>query len=214
MLAKRRKRLDSVLQKHLFLNRYLHIVCLDAPAPPDYGGAIDMYYKIKALSEIGKRIILHYFNYNNSRSTEGLEEFCEAIYTYKRKNLSKSLPLTQPHIVQSRMAKDLIVRLNKDDYPILLEGLHCSGILPYLKNNSRAVIRMHNEEASYYHHLAKTERSFFKKNYFQQESRLLKKYQSGLNKNIKLACLSETDFMQPLTTIPANDGKNFQQRND
>jgi hypothetical protein len=52
---------------------------------------------------------------------------------------------------------------------------------------------MHNEEASYYHHLAQTENNILKKKYFQQESRLLKKYNSQINKDCKLACLSETD---------------------
>ena len=35
------------------MNKKLYIVCLDAPAPADYGGAIDMYYKIEALAQKG-----------------------------------------------------------------------------------------------------------------------------------------------------------------
>ena len=45
----------------------LHIICLDAPSPPNYGGAIDMYYKIRALALAGTRIILHYFAYREGR---------------------------------------------------------------------------------------------------------------------------------------------------
>lgn len=176
------------------MSNHLHIVCLDAPSPPDYGGAIDMYYKIQALAETGKKIILHYFDYNPLRNANGLENFCEAIYTYQRKSIFKSLPLSQPFIVESRINNELIERLNKDDYPVLPEGLHCSGIIPFLNNKERVAIRMHNEEASYYHHLVKTEQSFFKRKYFLQESRLLKRYQQNLDKKIKLACLSETDM--------------------
>lgn len=176
------------------MSEYLHIVCLDAPGPPDYGGAIDMYYKIKALAETGKKIILHYFDYNKTRSTEGLEKYCTAIYAYKRKPAYRSLPLSQPFIVQSRINDDLIRQLNSNDYPILLEGLHCSGIIPFLSNPARAVLRMHNEESGYYQHLAQAETSFLKKKYFLQESKLLKKYQHKLDKNIKLACLSQADM--------------------
>lgn len=176
------------------MSRHLHIVCLDAPSPPDYGGAIDMYYKIEALAKTGTRINLHYFDYNPSRNTNGLEGFCEAIYKYERKNILRAFPFSRPFIVQSRLNDQLIKNLNKDDHPILLEGLHCSGIIPFLKKTERVVIRMHNEEASYYRHLAITEKSLFTKQFFLRESKLLKRYQGGLNKGIKLACLSASDI--------------------
>lgn len=171
----------------------VHIVCLDAPSPPDYGGAIDMFYKIKALRKTGHKIILHYYSYNPARSTQELEGDCMAIYAYQRKNFFQSLPLTRPFIIQSRINHALIQRLNADRHPVLLEGLHCAGLIPFLHHPERIVLRMHNEEASYYHHLAQTETSFLKKTYFTQESRLLHRYQQTMDKHTKLACLSETD---------------------
>ncbi len=153
-----------------------------------------MFYKIKALHETGSKIILHYFNYKPSRTIHEVEQNCSAIYDYQRKNLFQSQPLSSPFIVQSRINKQLIERLNQDDYPILLEGLHCSGIVPFLWNKERIVLRMHNEEASYYSHLAETERSLWKRKYFKRESRLLHRYQQAFDKKIKLACLSETDI--------------------
>ncbi|MDQ6609272.1 MAG: glycosyltransferase, partial [Bacteroidota bacterium] len=90
--------------------------------------------------------------------------------------------------------KELINRLNNDAHSILLEGLHCAGILPFLNNSKRVVVRMHNEEASYYHHLSNAGTSFFKKNYFIRESKLLHLYQKQMNKEVKLACLSEADI--------------------
>jgi hypothetical protein len=176
------------------VSEFLHIVCLDAPSPPDYGGAIDMYYKIKAIAATGKQIILHYFNYNPSRNAGDLEKYCVAIHAYQRKTILKAFPFSQPFIVLSRINQTLINRLNQDDHPILLEGLHCSGILPSVKNPQRVILRMHNEEAAYYHYLAVSEKAFFKKMYFRQESRMLKTYQQSLLKDLKLACLSETDI--------------------
>ena len=176
------------------MNFPLHIVCLNAPSPPDYGGAIDMHYKIKALAAIGAKITLHYFNYNGVRNAAGLENDCVAIYTYGRKPGYLSLPLFKPHIVNSRINEHLIKRLNSDDNPILLEGLHCSGIIPFLKNPKRIVVRMHNEEAAYYDHLFRTETSPIKKLYFKRESRLLKAYQQKMDKSTRLACLSLVDL--------------------
>lgn len=152
-----------------------------------------MFYKIKALYEAGGKIILHYFDYKPFRNTKEIAPFCSAIYAYKRKNLFQSLPLSRPFVVASRINEDLIHRLNEDRHPVLLEGLHVSGIVPFLHKGERVVLRMHNDEASYYHHLAKTELSLLKRMYFIQESRLLQTYQKKFEKAIRLACLSETD---------------------
>ena len=155
-----------------------------------------MYYAITSLHAVGNKLILHYFHYNAERNIDSLKKYCEGIYTYSRKSALQSLPLTTPHIVASRINQELIKRLNKDDYAILLEGLHCSGIIPYINNPKRVVIRMHNDESLYYRHLAKAERNLLKKIYYKQESRLLRKYQWQLPKDTWLACLSETDQQQ------------------
>lgn len=177
------------------MSEILHIVCLDAPSPPDYGGAIDMYYKIKALGEAGKKIILHYYAYHPGRHTAGLEPYCQAIYSYKRKSYINSLSPSSPFIIQSRINKQLVDRLNADDHPVLLEGLHCAGLIYLVKNKKRIILRMHNEEAAYYKHLAENERSFLKKIYYRIESRLLDRFQNKFDKNIKLACLSDSDIV-------------------
>ena len=58
------------------MNKYLNIVSLNVPYPPNYGGVIDIYYKIKALKAVGVKIILHCFLYNRPEAKE-LEELCE-----------------------------------------------------------------------------------------------------------------------------------------
>ncbi len=176
------------------MNDHLHIVCLDAPAPPDYGGAIDMFYKIRALAASGKKIILHYFNYRTGRGTNGLEDDCVAIHSYTRKGIG-SLSPSLPFIVSSRINRQLINRLNEDNHPVLLEGLHCSGIIPYLKNPGRVVVRMHNEEAAYYERLAGNEKDFKKRCYYKLEQRLIRKfYRKLVKQKVKLAALSQQDI--------------------
>ena len=171
----------------------VHIVCLDAPSPPDYGGAIDMHFKIKALASSGKKIILHYFNYHHHRNATGLESLCTAVFSYPRKPFWRSFSAFTPYIISSRINKELIRRLNADSHPILLEGLHCAGIIKHIKHPERIVLRMHNEEAAYYHYLSKTTASIIKQLYYGVEARLLRRYQQRMKKVIMLACLSEND---------------------
>ena len=176
------------------MSEYIHIVCLEAPSPPDYGGAIDMYYKIIALAKTGKKIILHYFSYRNNRGIHGLEAFCSEVHAYERKGI-RSLSLKKPFIVSSRINKALVTRLNQDDYPVILEGLHCSGLAFYLEDQSRAIVRMHNEESEYYKRLAASEENLKRKAYFKMESKLVKKYYKSLSRlNLKYACLSLYDM--------------------
>lgn len=177
----------------------LHIVCLDAPSPPDYGGAIEMFYKIKALHESGVKIILHYFDYKKNRNAKGLEAYCENIFSYKRKSFFQTPTFSKPHIVASRINKDLINRMNNDNAPVLLEGIHCTGLIPYLKKERKIVVRLHNDEAAYYQSLAKTEHNFFKRSYYKIESRLLQSYQKKLSNEVTYAAISQNDvtvFMQ------------------
>lgn len=178
------------------MNKTIHIVCLDAPSPPDYGGAIDMYFKVKALALLGNRIVLHYFDYKERRSSGALKDICAEVYTYKRKSFLSSLSTSTPYIVSSRINHGLVAKLNQDSNPILLEGIHCTGIIPFINNPSRIIIRMHNEEESYYRSLYSSSRSFGKKYYFLAESLLIRKYQAKLSKDLKLACLSETDIVK------------------
>lgn len=177
------------------MNNYVHLVALDAPSPPDYGGAIDIYYKIVSLAAIGKKVILHHFDYKEGRGISGLEDYCFKTYRYKRLTGIRAISLRLPYIVRSRINKELIKRLSRDSYPVILEGIHCTGILKYINNGKRKiVIRLHNNEAKYYKTLARTEHGFFKKLYYLSESFLLEKYQERLPKDICIAGLSITDL--------------------
>jgi hypothetical protein len=176
------------------LSRHLHIVCLDAPYPLDYGGAVDMYGKIKALFKAGIRIHLHYFDYKNRGDIQELRHYCETIHTYPRKLGRKGFSFTIPYIVSSRINDELISNLKKDNYPVILEGIHCAGILESINGGNRKIlVRLHNDENSYYKKLAQHETNLLKKLFFFYESRLLKKYQVRLPKNCMYVCVSKKD---------------------
>lgn len=79
----------------------LNIISFDVPYPPNYGGVIDVYYKIKHLSNLGVEIHLHCFEYGRGQQ-KTLEKHCKTITYYKRKKGAKFLLSTLPYIVKSR----------------------------------------------------------------------------------------------------------------
>jgi hypothetical protein len=183
----------NFIKIYCLLNDVIHIVCLDAPSPPNYGGAIDMYYKISSLANAGKKIILHYFDYHKNRDVSGLESFCSEIHSYERKSFFNFRSGGLPYIIRSRKNQSLQERLIQDNYPILLEGLHSTGMMNGLQAGRRVVIRMHNDEASYYRQLAATERNLFKSTYYAIESMLIERYMTRLAGDVKIAAISESD---------------------
>jgi hypothetical protein len=162
------------------LDKHLHIVCFDVPYPPDYGGVIDVFYRIKALHEMGTKIHLHCFEYGRGKQPE-LNKYCAEVIYYKRYRGWKGFSLRLPYIVNSRANKNLLQNLTKDDHPVFLEGIHSTYFLftNQLKNK-KVLVRLHNVEFEYYRQLAKNETSFFKGFYFRNDSRLLKSYEKKI----------------------------------
>ena len=179
------------------MKKHLHIICLDTPWPADYGGAIDMMNRIMTMKKANVAIHLHYFSYNERGVPTELNQYCESLHVYKRKKKQNAVFSKLPYIVSSRINDELIKNLQKDNYPILLEGLHCTGILPYLNLKERkVVVRMHNEESTYYKELGEAESAFLKKMYFLRESKLIKKYNHQLPNECVYACVSTKDIEQ------------------
>ncbi|MCD4731055.1 MAG: glycosyltransferase family 1 protein, partial [Bacteroidales bacterium] len=82
--------------------RHLHIVAFDIPYPPNYGGVIDVWYKLKALHAKGIKIILHCYEYPGRDRSDKLTDYCSKVYYYPRLvGLNSALSL-KPYIVSSR----------------------------------------------------------------------------------------------------------------
>jgi Glycosyl transferases group 1 len=173
--------------------RKLHIVCHDVPYPPDYGGVFDLYYKIRTLHEQGIKILLHCFTSGRDEQPI-LNTFCEEVYYYPRKIGHKGFSHQLPYIVCSRSSPELLDRLLQDNYPILLEGVHCT----YLTQDNRfakrkILLRLHNVESVYYKQLAKSSSSWFKKIYYLWESAVLRKYEKRIASNWPLLAVTQSD---------------------
>lgn len=174
----------------------LHIISSSVPHPPDFGGAMDVFYKLKALHASGLKIILHCFEYSRPQSEE-LTNYCEEVHYYQRKTGLKSLLSCIPYIVKSRFSPELLERIAKDKYPILFEGLHTIAYLkhPELKERKQWV-RAHNIEHDYYYSLSRTEKKLYKKLYFKIEAWKLKKYSSRLAIADGIFAISPSDAVE------------------
>lgn len=173
------------------MTKRLHIVSFDNPYPPNYGGAIDVFYKIKALHAIGIEIILHSYNYGRKPSPV-MESLCKAVYYYPR--LKKIIPGI-PYIISSRSNAELLANLCMDDSPILFEGMHTCYFLnhPQLANRIK-LVRMHNIEHDYYAKLAKSTSNVLKKLYFNIESKWLDQFTDKLQGAQHILAISPNDF--------------------
>lgn len=161
--------------------RHIHIISFDIPWPPNYGGVIDVFYKVRTLHRLGVKVHLHCFEYPGRDRAGELEEFCEEVRYYPRKTGLMSALSLKPYIVSSRRSEELIGKLLKDDHPILFEGLHSCYYLddPRLAGRTK-VYRESNIEHRYYFNLFKVDRNFRNKVYFLLASLKLLLYQRVL----------------------------------
>lgn len=173
---------------------HLHIVSFDVPYPPNYGGVIDVFYKIKELHSKGIKLHLHVIEYPGRNRAPQLEQYCETVIYYPRLTGFKSAFKLQPYIVQSRRSPEMINNLLNDNYPILFEGLHsCSYIDDKRLKNRLLIYRESNIEHHYYINLFKAERHWGKKAYFLLESLKLFAFQYKLKHADIMLAVSKHD---------------------
>lgn len=189
----------------------LHVVAFNVPYPADNGGLIDVFCKLKALHRAGISVILHCYEYGRSHADE-LNRYCESVHYYRRNTGKTGLLHSLPYIVVGRRSEELVQRLAADDVPVLLEGLHCCGILghPALANK-KMFVRTHNVEHDYYRGLAQVERHIFKRYYFGNEAAKLERFEEILSQAAGIFAISRADrlyFSQrypqtPVWNVPA-----------
>ena len=171
---------------------HLHIIAFDVPYPANYGGVIDVFYRVKALTEAGVKVHLHCFEYG--RGEQEVLKRCHEVKYYKRDtSFAKQLSFT-PFIVNSRRSEALVQDLLKDDYPILCEGLHTTFILNDKRLKNRKIyVRAHNVEHDYYKGLADSEKLGWKKLFYLAEAWKLRRYELVLRKAAGIFAISQKD---------------------
>lgn len=150
--------------------KFVNILTFDVPLPANYGGVIDVFYKIEALHKAGVKVILHCFTKDRAVPEE-LKAICYQVYVYPRR-MSFAYQLSWlPFTVFSRKSKVLKKNLLSNTYPIIFESLHCCYLLDDKDLTTRFKIYRHsNIEHHYYFELGKAETRFLKKLYFFSEA--------------------------------------------
>ena len=203
----------SVFLLAIMQEKILHIISFDNPFPPRYGGVIEVFYKIKALHEIGYKIYLHCFVNVIPNQFSELEQLCESVQFYKN-NYNPLLFFSRiPFSVISRSNKKILEDLNKVHAPILFEGLKTAFFSgnSTLKNRLK-ILRLHNIEQDYFKGIAKSDNNWIKKILFNSESWKYKRYEKVIHNFQEIITLSKfeneyiTKNFKKATYIPVFHG--------
>jgi glycosyltransferase involved in cell wall biosynthesis len=184
---------------------HVHIVSMDLPIPPLYGGMAEVKSQIDALLASGHSVELHAF-LPASNSQEALESWMERhpvsdsstgpllrLWTYRRGGASTALWSRLPYLLASRASVPLVRRLTSSPLPIVAHGYH--SLWPALVSRvlaQRTFLRLHNPERIYYRGLAEAEigstfRSFLKRTYYRLEARRLARLEQKILPKLPLA---------------------------
>lgn len=182
----------------------INIISFDVPYPANYGGVIDVFYKIKNFHKKGIKVHLHCFEYGRGEQKE-LNKYCASVNYYKRKTGISSQISTLPYIVKSRISNELKSNLLANDFPILFEGLHCCFLLDDKAFNNRfKIVRNHNVEHNYYNQLAKVEKGAIKRKYFKTEAKKLKEFENIIENADLCLTVSNADLNYFNKMYPTN----------
>lgn len=179
-------------------NSGLHIslVAFDWPWPPNYGGVIDIYYKIQGLLNAGVKVDLHVISKHPKpkEKSDLLLNPLLKVYQYKRSNW-QALFTSIPYIVSSRKVGLLLKNLLKGPATILFEGIHTTAYVETLKAaGKRVFLRMHNIEKEYYDTLALQSESIGRKLFFNLEAKKLDQFEANVWKTVDgIFSISEVD---------------------
>jgi glycosyltransferase involved in cell wall biosynthesis len=148
------------------------MVAMDFPYPPGHGAAVDMWTRVLVLKEMGYRVdLLATVNeMPNEDLLRTVREQVGNLWIVLRRRALRSALSFLPFQVRSRM--DLqTVQLDQQYAAIVLESEYVAA---FLKNpaarQAKLILRVHNEQVSYFRDLAEGAQSWLKKLYYYSES--------------------------------------------
>ena len=189
--------------------KHLHVIAFNVPYPADYGGVIDIYYKLKSLKQVGIKTILHCYTYGRQSSKE-LEDLCAEVHYYERDSGFFYALSRDPYIVTTRNSNIMPKRILGDKFPVLFEGLHTTARLKqYADAGKKCFVRAHNIEHNYYKALSRSENRFYDKIFLYTEAIKLRRYEKILGEADQILGISrpETQYFSEryghATLVPA-----------
>ena len=187
---------------------HIHIVSFDIPDPPSYGGAIDVYYKVRPLHEAHVHVPLHCFYRGTLHPSSTLEQWCDRVFYYRCSVNPAFLFAPLPFAVMIRRSDELLDNLLKDNHPILFEGLVSCYLLTHPQLRDRVKFyRECNIEHHYYHALGQSMRSPLKRWYYFLEARKLKQFEPCIRNATYILAVAHQDeahFKQHYPSVPTS----------
>lgn len=146
-------------------------------------GGSDLYWMIIALSQEGFRIHLHLFQDCGSVHQD-IESHVTEIQFYRRNIGHKGFSLTIPYSVGSRADENLKRNLEKNQFPILFEGIESTYYL-HIGNfkDNRCLVRLQNLQSQNPATLTKLQTKGVRKIYSYYENKLCISYEKQILKN-------------------------------
>ncbi len=175
----------------------LQIVCFENPFPANYGGVIDVFYRIQALHALGIEITLHCFVTDRTEVKPELQALCKSVHLYPKERKIGQLFSQYPLSVVSRFHTNLTKQLLASDAPILIEGLQSSFLatLPAFRDR-KLYLRLHNLESVYYNGLANSETNWIKQLLYRWEAKKYQKYEAYLNRFATIFTISKRETLE------------------
>jgi hypothetical protein len=182
-------------------NKALHIISFDNPFPPDYGGVIDVFYKLKSLHALGYDIHLHCFYDERNLVSEELKAITKVVYLYRKNRNPLFLFSSIPFGIKSRFHKNLIQNIAAVEAPILFEGLQSTMLLHEMNCKGKKFLRLHNLESNFYAGMHRSETNLVKKIMYYFEIGKYKNYEKQLGHFEHVFTLSvyENEMVKPWT---------------
>lgn len=171
----------------------IQVVSFDWPWPANYGGVVDVYYRIDSLLEMGIGVDLHVVSQHEQPGPVPSQwrEKRFQLFSFPRRGW-RSVLSPKPYIVSSRAVAQLLPKLASGPPFILFEGIHTTGFLGHPRlSNHQQWLRVHNREEEYYKELSITADSILKKAYYREEARRLRLYEQRV--------LAEADLLLPIS---------------
>ena len=174
-------------------SKKIHFVSMDVPFPPNYGGIIDVFYKLKAFHQLGVKVYLHVYG-SASEGIEDLKQFAEEVYYYPIKKNPFYFLNPKPFSVKSRNGKALLKNIKKVKAPIFFESFRTTDFLSIDElNDYPKYLRLHNIEQKYFEGLANSESDKVKQMMYNLESNKYVKYEQIISKMDEVFTLSKAE---------------------
>lgn len=181
------------------LQNKILIVSSFFPFPSFFGGAYDVFERIKGLKLLGFEIdlICTCKTIPKKEDIDFVKTYIEELFLVERKNRLLDLFNLKPLQVISRKELKNVVLDKKYNYTILES--ECVGLI--LENKSlrtnEVIVRVHNNESKYFGELANSTHSFFNKLYYSQESFKYKYFSSNIFSKVdRLWFISKEELVQ------------------